>query len=1070
MSGIPAIIRRNRFVRRGSVDVPPFVIDTDGAAAAEKLLAEHLVAVRQVITAPGTPAPLAEAALAWLDGDPEAPPAGAAAVVAALVIRLGWDRHATDVLIPFADLWIARRGLTFAARAAVEHMPLVCAQSDAGTLHLAVDPPGDRGRSGPSLAILHRVRAALAAEAVDVTDDLLPYRERGLRTAVATSVLLPERRDWVEHDVRAVLAAATPSQDLAVALLCAVSTAAEAEALAPHVTRWWTLPAPRIMATLADGIGPAASGALLIWFDVQHRTADLQKRILAVLVELDGDAAFTGLLDRIDRKYVAAAVLDAAARFPARAMRLFAETGSPLLRAHVLAHPASVDDVAPELSPDAAARVRETTDSPAVEYAPAGSVPPVLASPPWLNRVKAPKPVVVDGLSGDDPATVEWRDGERDRWLSTPGDWGPPWMSWERVAEVVAAGRNDSLAPMLFTGGPDELARPLLPDWRSQQGTLYYGAWVKVAAARFGLDTLPLLLDAADRSAPLTGALLPFSSTAIAVFMADRYSRVKRARPAALAWLLRHPDVAARALVPLAAGPTGPDRRQAEAALLALPVTAVRTAAEGYGPAVVDVVTTLLERDPLTLLPARIPANPAWAAPATLPPVRLRDGSGALPPAAVEALVTMLAISKMDEAYAGVALVAAACEPTDLADFGWELMEAWQRAGADPKQSWVLDALALLGDDGTVRRLTPLILAWPGDGGHTKAVAGVRVLATIGTDVALMRLYGISQRSGFKGLKTAAEEKIVEVADSLGLTAEQLADRLVPDFGLDADGTTTLDYGSRRFRVGFDEQLVPFVTDETGRRLRALPKPSSPEAEEARKRFTTLKKDVRSVAADQMRRLEQAMVNGRRWTPAEFRAYLTGHPLLGHIVRRLIWTVSGDGSSGRSFRVCEDLSLADVADEPYTLPDDATVGVAHPLDLGADLAGWATVLADYEILQPFPQLGRETYPPSDLDRVLRSEVPAGRLLGLERHGWRREAPQDAGVQNRIERVIGDFTVVVELDPGIAVGLPDELGDQKLTEINVYGRSRLDRAHGTHPFGALGPVAASEVIRDLSFGR
>ncbi|MEU8233358.1 DUF4132 domain-containing protein [Actinoplanes sp. NPDC048967] len=617
---------------------------------------------------------------------------------------------------------------------------------------------------------------------------------------------------------------------------------------------------------------------------------------------------------------------------------------------------------------------------------------------------------------------------------------------------------------MLFTGGPEELVRPLLPTWQPERAAVF-GEWVKVAAARFGLDALPLVRGAAERSPALTDALLPYSSPAIAVFMADRYTRVKSARPAAVTWLSRHAEAAARALVPAALGKAGTARRQAEAALLALPAVTVRAAASAYGPAAASAIDSLLARDPLTLLPARLPVNPAWAVPAMLPPVRLRDGSGALPLAAVDALITMLAVSKLDEPYAGIGLVAAACEPDDLAEFAWGLLEAWELAGADAKQSWVLDALALLGDDTTVRRLTPRILAWPGDGGHTKAVAGVRALAAIGTDVALMRLYGISQRAKFKGLKTAAEEKITEVADSLGLTAEQLADRLVPDFGLAADGSMTLDYGSRQFRVGFDEQLRPHVSDVSGKRLKALPKPSEPLAEDAYQQFTALKKDVRTVAADQVRRLEQAMVTGRRWTPEEFARYLAGHPLLWHIVRRLVWTVS----DGASFRVTEDRSYADAVDEPYALPEDATVGVAHPLDLGAALPAWGEVFADYEIVQPFPQLSRETYPATEesLKRFLGAAVPATRVLGLERRGWRREAPQDAGVQSRIERVAGDLTVVVELDPGIAVGDPDGLGDQTLEDIHVHGRSRLDDRPGRQPFTALGAIAASEVIRDLT---
>ena len=94
-------------------------------------------------------------------------------------------------------------------------------------------------------------------------------------------------------------------------------------------------------------------------------------------------------------------------------------------------------------------------------------------------------------------------------------------------------------------------------------------------------------------------------------------------------------------------------------------------------------------------------------------------------------------------------------------------------------------------------------------------------------------------------------------------TADQLADRLVPDFGLDDDGSLILNFGDRRFRVGFDEQLKPTIADEDGARRKVLPKPGSKDdptlAPAAYALFTGLKKDVKSVAADQIRRFEQAI-------------------------------------------------------------------------------------------------------------------------------------------------------------------------------------------------------------------
>jgi hypothetical protein len=201
--------------------------------------------------------------------------------------------------------------------------------------------------------------------------------------------------------------------------------------------------------------------------------------------------------------------------------------------------------------------------------------------------------------------------------------------------------------------------------------------------------------------------------------------------------------------------------------------------------------------------------------------------------------------------------------------------------------------------------------------------------------------------------------------------------------------------------------------------------------------------------------------------------------LLWHIVRRLVWGVyAPDGKPAGAIRVAEDRSFATVDDDACTLPDDAIVGIAHPLHLGGDLPGWSEVFADYEILQPFPQLSRPTFALTAEEltggRLARFEgvtVPTTKLLGLERRGWRRETPQDAGMQGRIELTLADgLEIAVEIDPGIAVGMIDEFPEQKLEMVLLHdgtgGRWSRD-GRGQLPMSRLDPVAASELIRDLT---
>lgn len=219
------------------------------------------------------------------------------------------------------------------------------------------------------------------------------------------------------------------------------------------------------------------------------------------------------------------------------------------------------------------------------------------------------------------------------------------------------------------------------------------------------------------------------------------------------------------------------------------------------------------------------------------------------------------------------------------------------------------------------------------------------------------------------------------------------------------------------------------------------------------------------------------MVAGRTWTAQEFTELFVGHPLLWHLVRRLVWLSEEDG--GRTaFRVAEDRTFADVGDDVFVLPDGASVRLAHPLHLGGELAAWAEVFADYEILQPFPQLGRAvaglTQEEADGYRLTRFEgltVPTGKVLGLERRGWERGVPQDAGVERWIsKRLDDDRYLVIALDTGIAVGVVDMFPEQVLETVWLDDRPGDHfRYNHTHPlrFAGLDPVTVSELLGDLA---
>ncbi|WP_405749658.1 DUF4132 domain-containing protein [Streptomyces sp. NBC_00012] len=1072
-------VRRGSKVRRDAVD------------AIEARLAEDAAWFEEFADSPRSDTVVAEALRAHLDGDPT--PAGAAALNA-IADTPGW-----------ADFWTERYGLPFAARAATEVFSVDATWQQSGLKRgapqlMALPGPRHQYWAGHHRSPIDRVRALLAAadEATyrAAVEALAECRTDTLRRIIV-SYLVPSETGWVD-DLCADPAVHAEQNHTLRAMVFSSLYSADQLALLPYRPNY-TLGVATI-ATVAEGVGAAIAPALADSLDDNHYYSDSVKLAAGCLVELPTDEAFLGLLAHADSKHVRPSLLEAMRRYPVRAVRLLAAGAGggsaaaslslQLLRGHVGAHREVVSLALGDLGPEAV-EIVEPLLNPVdlIADAPMDALPAVLTAPPWSRPRTTVRAKPVTGLTAVAESMLEWLPEEQAAWAAT-SSWYTRKRDNDGMDEYIDDLRHgpavEDLRPAwVFVHGDEEVVAPLLANWNPTD--LWDGEdTLKPVAARFGLAALPMLLRAVPRQpSALAPLLLPFVDADVARHMADWSVRLKSTASTARAWFARHGAAAAPLLVPTAVGKAGAARNAAEQALTSIATThgdeVVREAARAYGAEAAAAVDELLAADPLErALPARMPVLPGWAEPSVLPQITVRSG-GALPVAAVRHALTMLALSKPDEVYPGIASLTETAEAASLAEFAWGLFEQWRLANMPAKESWALHALGLLGDDETVRRLTPVIRSWPGESAHHRAVEGLDVLAAIGSDVALLHLHGISQRVKFKALKVRAGEKIAEVAAGLGLTGEQLSDRLVPDLALDADGSTVIDYGTRSFTVGFDEQLRPYVLDGDGKRRKDLPKPGARDDEELapaeRKRFMALKKDVRTIASDQVRRLEAAMVTGRSWTAREFQELFVGHPLLWHLVRRLVWLSGTKDAPGTAFRVAEDRTFADAEDDVFVLADDATVRLAHPLHLGDELASWSELFADYEILQPFPQLGRSVLAlfekETDEYRLTRFEglkVPVGKILGLQRRGWERGVPQDAGVERWIsKRLSDDRYLVIALDPGIAVGVVDMFPDQTLETVWLDSRPDDHWRRGEYQlrFTGLDAVTVSEFLGDLA---
>ncbi|EEX2620434.1 WGR and DUF4132 domain-containing protein [Escherichia coli] len=598
----------------------------------------------------------------------------------------------------------------------------------------------------------------------------------------------------------------------------------------------------------------------------------------------------------------------------------------------------------------------------------------------------------------------------------------------------------------------------------------------------FGSTAIPSFMTCLQRDHQRLWIFTLFiGASELALPMAQRLQK-KMAYKDAVNWLANNPRHAAAGLLPLALGKPCQNREYARQALLLLVKLnqreTIEEIAQGYNqPDILAALATLFDSDPLEDHPAKIAPLPGfyqftlWRRP------RLKSNNLPLPDDAMRHLGTMLSFSRDITAYAGLEIIKDTFTRDSLADFGWDLYTAWTEAGAPAKENWAFTSLGILGDDDTARKLTPLIRAWPGESQHKRAVYGLDVLASIGSDIALMLLNGIAQKIKFAALQEHASDKINMVAKNRGLTMAELEDRLAPDLGLDINGSLTLDFGPRQFTVGFDETLKPMVRVANGKVLKDLPKPNQSDdktlATDAVNLFKQLKKDVRAIASQQIDRLEQAMCQRRRWTTEQFRLFMVEHPLVRHLTRRLLWGVyTEENTLIACFRVAEDSTYSDMQDELFTLPA-GNIGIPHMLEIPPEsAAAFRQIYADYELLPPFQQLDRGSYRLADneqntheLTRWSGRLCQAGRIVGLVRRGWQRLEESGSVYAMRKSTPYGDL----ELETEHFSLIYGETGYGDLLPVESVKITSPDDRYGKQPlltFSMLDDITASELINDI----
>ncbi|MDE7122380.1 MAG: DUF4132 domain-containing protein, partial [Oscillospiraceae bacterium] len=295
------------------------------------------------------------------------------------------------------------------------------------------------------------------------------------------------------------------------------------------------------------------------------------------------------------------------------------------------------------------------------------------------------------------------------------------------------------------------------------------------------------------------------------------------------------------------------------------------------------------------------------------------------------------------------------------------------------------------------------------------ACEAVRAIAYNGSSPALMLVDTMARKFKSRQVRSAANAALQQAADVLGITREELADKIVPDLGFDENLCRVFDYGTRQFQVYLTPALELEIY-EGEKKFKNLPKPGTKDDPEqsaqAVKDFKEMKKQMKTAIQSQKSRLEYALLCDRKWTVQGWKDLFIKKPVMHCFAIGLIWGIyqnqNQDQQLIQTFRYTEDGSFNTSDSDEYEFPENTEsirIGLVHPVELEQDvISEWLEQLADYEITQPFAQLSRKVYKllPEEAGKTavqrfsgneMGNVTLAGKMLKAE---WSKGAAQDGG--------------------------------------------------------------------------
>lgn len=344
--------------------------------------------------------------------------------------------------------------------------------------------------------------------------------------------------------------------------------------------------------------------------------------------------------------------------------------------------------------------------------------------------------------------------------------------------------------------------------------------------------------------------------------------------------------------------------------------------------------------------------------------VRLRDSEEKAPELLLKFYLSEYILQKELSPNAICEKIEAFLNPSDFKKLLKTIFELWISDGCKPKYKNIIFPIVLTADKNELLELQGQIDYWCQNKKPSLAVFTVQTLIKNDSPFTLLFLDIMSKKHKTKKVRTACLAVLEQYQKEKNMTKEEFQDFMIPDLGFDKNRKHIFEYGERKFTAILNHKLEISLQNEEGKEIKNLPDFSVRQKDNetmvtlCKKEFSFLKKQLKAIVQAQKTNLFLAILTGRTWSSAKWKALFIENPIMTTFAQELIWGEYDEAQNLiGTFRYLEDGTFNTAEEEEYTILENSFLSLIHPCQLEETvLTAWKEQLKDYEIIQPIKQL------------------------------------------------------------------------------------------------------------------